>query len=146
MSKIIAITVAVVVILGAGWLWYEHFAASPEWSTPQGILLPLDTTLAGTWRSTEDSKFTREFRADGTVTDLYNNASPGVSTWNVFSATNLPEKAVSFPLEPGATYLQMVDVKTGNVLDFKVVALTANELQLIYMERGNTLDFMRVRS
>src|SRR3989344_2307119 len=51
---------------------------------PSAKMSPEAGRAVGKWRSTDDAKFTREFRADGTVTDLYEGDASATSngTWS----------------------------------------------------------------
>ncbi len=95
--------------------------------------------LIGTWISTEDSKFTREFTEYAAI-DSYDGKDTSSSPWQLFTKEEPLE--VSFPLEDGTVYIQIQDEQP---LNFKIVKLTPDELELVYMDRGNMLRFTRMR-
>src|SRR3989344_2822598 len=126
---------------------------SPPWNwgdsgegggVKQDVVLVVSESIVGKWRSIDDAKFTREFKADGTAVDLYDNKDASGATWKAF--TKEAPLSVSFPLEDSAVYIQMTMQGTqGDTLNFKLVKLTPEELELIYMDRGGTLRFRSVQ-
>src|SRR3989344_4080302 len=126
---------------------------SPPWNwgdsgegggVKQDVVLIVSESIVGKWRSIDDAKFTREFKADGTAVDLYDNKDASGATWKAF--TKEAPLSVSFPLEDSAVYIQMTMQGTqGDTLNFKLVKLTPEELELIYMDRGGTLRFRSVQ-
>jgi len=75
-GKVVLAWIIVLILIGAG-VWYYLSMPSPA-AAPIPVEQdggiggePVQSDIVGTWRSTEDAKFTREFRADGTVVDSY---------------------------------------------------------------------------
>lgn len=100
--------------------------------------------IIGTWQSVDDAKFTRVFKIDGTVTDLYGGKMTSSDTFQVF--TKAAPLDVPFPLEDGAVYVQLAaSANPADTLNFKVSKLTPEELELVYMDRGNVLRFTKVQ-
>ncbi len=99
--------------------------------------------LTGTWQSTQDAKFTREFKGDGSVVDLYGGQEQSNGAWEVF--TKAHPLNVPFPLADNAAYVQIRTVGTSDTLNFSIASLTPDSLTLTYMDRGNTLAFRRVQ-
>lgn len=105
--------------------------------------LVVSESIVGTWQSTEDAKFVREFRDGGVVVDLYDGEEVSRGTFKAF--TSVSPLQVAFPLEANAVYLQLTMEGTqSDVLNFKVAAMTESKLTLIYMDRGGALTFTRV--
>jgi hypothetical protein len=109
---------------------------------------PLDAVrhaLVGTWQNNEDTRFTREFAADGTAIDRYADdpRSAAKGTWTVFDGNAPPAEAKSYPMIPQATYLEIR--QNGDVLIYGLANLTTQSLDMIYLERGNRLSFARLK-
>ncbi len=150
-----AITIGIAVIVLAGLAYYvgtsrtaEPTAETATTTSQQTVQDPkvaeTSSAVAGEWKSTDDAKYTRTFRADGTVTDTYEGDASATTngTWTVFtSATELPV-GVSFPLDTGTSYIQVA--MNGEVFNYRVSSVTASELELIYMDRGGVLRFSKV--
>ena len=91
MNKNIGWIVAVVVALAAiTFYFWPQLSQAPAGqqtatTTPTSTGQSDTAQMAGTWRSTTDAKFTREFRADGVIYDRYEgDATAGVGgTWGV---------------------------------------------------------------
>lgn len=101
------------------------------------------TALIGLWRSKDDARFTREFRADGSAEDKYDNGGSFDRTmlsWSVFSE-KYPDSEFNYPYEDGAAYLRMDNGEYN--LFFKIIKITPEELELTYMDRGGMLIFTR---
>ena len=73
----------------------------------QDATIAVKSNIVGKWQSTEDAKFTREFKGDGTVIDMYDNGSVSNGTWVSFTSTSDKVTRVTFPLEVGVTYVQL---------------------------------------
>jgi hypothetical protein len=113
-------------------------------------LAPPDTAairvaLAGTWQSTDDTKFTRELDADGRAADRYEGdvsaTTPG--RWIVFLGSAAPPGVAGRKLEPNVVYLKLD--QNGDQLLFAIMAMSRSELRMIYLERGNLLSFVRLK-
>lgn len=105
-------------------------------------------SIVGVWKSTQDSKFTREFTNAGVIIDYYEGKAVTTGTWVAF--TNQKPLKVSFPLEKEAVYIQMTTVGNqagipDSVLNFKLTKLTPESLELIYMDRGGINTFTRIK-
>lgn len=123
------------------WNWGD---AGEGGGVKQDVVLIVSESIVGKWQSVDDVKFTREFKADGTAVDMYDNKNATSGTWKAFSKE--APFSVLFPLEDGAVYIQMTMQGTqADTLNFKLVKLTPEELELIYMDRGGTLRFVSVR-
>ncbi|HET8580892.1 MAG TPA: hypothetical protein VFL98_00275 [Candidatus Paceibacterota bacterium] len=101
-------------------------------------------TLAGEWRSTDDPKFMRTIREDGTFTDAYQGEPSATANgqWRIFDASQV-RADFPYPLDAGASYLEFDDA-SGTTLYFKIVSLATSSLALMYLDRGNMLLFDRV--
>lgn len=96
--------------------------------------------VIGTWRSDDDSKFQRTFSVDATVVDTYEgDEAVTEGRWAVFTA---PEgEPPPFPIAKGTVYLRLSFLE--EVLYFKVVALTNNNLELVFLDGGGVQNFTR---
>ena len=104
----------------------------------------VNSLIAGRWQSEEDSNFVREFKADGTAIDYYDEQPAPSQTngsWKLFSSSN-PEQ-VAFPIRENEVYLKMTFGKEN--YHFAVLAVTPEKLELMYMERGGILQFARLK-
>lgn len=109
---------------------------------------PLDVVrhaLVGTWQNTGDTRFTREFAADGTATDRYADdpRSAAKGTWLVFNGNAPPPEAKAYKMIPEATYLEIR--QNGDLLLYGLANLSAQSLEMVYLERGNRLSFARLK-
>ncbi|OGG53040.1 hypothetical protein A3H16_02385 [Candidatus Kaiserbacteria bacterium RIFCSPLOWO2_12_FULL_53_8] len=107
-----------------------------------------DPMMVGTWRSNEDAKFTREFRADGTVVDAYEGdaSASALGTWIIVDPTKEPQDMLGVPADSlmGLTVLKLT-FSNGDIMYFGVNSLTETSLALTYIGRGNTLNFTRMQ-
>jgi len=106
-----------------------------------------DPAMNGTWKSKEDAKFTREFNADGTVTDRYEGDASATMTGTYLFVdasveTDIPVPAVNL----SGTKVIKTTWPDGTILYFAVQSVTATDLALINLSgRGNILSFTRVQ-
>lgn len=166
--KVWIVIAAIVLIVGAGWYASVrgHGVATPEVTTatpsnaatttqwgndgeeggtpaPSAALAAVQASVLGTWQSTDDTQFTREFDRGGIAKDSYKGAVVSTGTWATF--TSQKPLDTPFTLEPGVVYLQMsMQGSQAPVLNFKVVKITPDELQLLYVDHGNILSFRRI--
>lgn len=111
----------------------------------QDATIAANSNIVGKWQSTEDAKFTREFKSNGTVVDMYDNGSVSNGTWASFTSASKKVTRATFPLEVGITYVQLAMTGSqADELNFKIIKLSPEELELVYMDRGNTLRFKKV--
>jgi len=100
--------------------------------------------IIGTWQSTDDPKFTREFKSDGKVIDAYDGAvKESALSWTIFTSS-MPVDGFSGEFEEGAVYLSIATLRKDE-LHFKIEQIDANNLVLIYLDRGGTLSFTKLR-
>lgn len=99
-------------------------------------------TLAGVWKSADDSNFTREFKGDGSVIDRYAGDAAAESTgaWFVYTASTAPS---GLPFVPDPQYAYVRITAGSDTYDFAVASLSATDLQLVYLERGGVLTFTK---
>ncbi|OGG49676.1 hypothetical protein A2763_03275 [Candidatus Kaiserbacteria bacterium RIFCSPHIGHO2_01_FULL_54_36] len=107
---------------------------------------PEASRAVGTWQSTEDPKFTREFRIDGTVTDMYEGdaAATANGTWS--QVIDISAEQFEFPAVDNATFLKLV-FSDGEPMYFAIAADTTDDrLVLVNLSgRGNVLTFARMQ-
>ncbi len=109
-------------------------AISPEASA-------VSRAMIGTWRGSDDPKFTREFREDGIIVDRHEGDATATKNgiWGVFTADMAPAGAAS-GLSSGVVYVQMT-IDDASVY-FTVYA--ADTLKLMYLDGGKQAVFARV--
>ncbi|MDE2071620.1 MAG: hypothetical protein KGI70_02740 [Patescibacteria group bacterium] len=122
----------------------EGGGVQPPGSQPSAEQV-VSESIVGKWQSTDDPKYVREFKGDGTAVDYYDGKAVTSGTWKAFLKADAPA-TVSFPLVDNQVYLQMkMQGSQAEFLDFKITKLTPEELQLIYLERGGVLNFKSVQ-
>jgi hypothetical protein len=100
-------------------------------------------TLIGTWQSEGNSRFTRTFAVDGSVTDRYegDESSTTKAKWRLFTAKDRDPLLDS--VVAGVTYLRMDN--GSDVTFYAIVKADRRRLQLRYADRrGFMLKFRRV--
>ena len=148
------ITIGIAVIILAGLAYYiginREPATTDETQQQQQVTqtdpkaTETSEQVVGAWKSDDDPKYTREFRADGTVTDRYEGeaSATATGTWAVFTAkTELPA-GITFQLNHDDAYIRVV--MDGEAYNYRVEKATSAELELIYMDRGGVLRFSKV--
>ena len=95
------------------------------------MISPLERSLIGTWQSTDDPKFTREFRKDFTVVDTYAGEAPIVDTgtWSAYKGSE-------------GTYIRTIF--DGEQYHFSIVSLERRKLEIIYLEGHGNYSFKRI--
>ncbi|OGG57722.1 hypothetical protein A2765_06540 [Candidatus Kaiserbacteria bacterium RIFCSPHIGHO2_01_FULL_56_24] len=161
-NKGILIGIIVLLILGTGYWFYSdsqkqgeanklaQAGSAQDTNSMQvgGEVAPgNDPAMNGTWKSKEDAKFTREFNADGTVTDRYEGDASATMTGTYMLVDASLETDIPVP---AANLSGMKVIKTtwpdGTILYFGVQSLTATDLALINLSgRGNILTFTKVQ-
>lgn len=101
--------------------------------------------LVGTWQSTDDTRFTREFDPGGHAIDRYDGDASATTEghWLVFVGSSPPKGLAGQTLDPKAYYLELD--QNGDQLVFGLVTLSRAELKMIYLTRGNLLAFVRLK-
>ncbi len=103
-------------------------------SVKPGAELIVSESIVSKWVSIDDTKFTREFRADGSITDTHNGTEVLTGSWKAVAKAD------------GAVYIEVLEPGShGEPLTFKLTKLTPEELELVYMDRGGVLRFTRVK-
>ncbi len=156
-ARLITVLILFVAVVGtAAYFYYygptrsggSNIEADPSFThvggDRQDVLLIVSESIQGEWTSSDDPRFTREFRAGGVVVDSYNGEIASQGTWQAF--TSVRPLDVAFPVEENTVYLKLVMSGTQDeALHFKIVKLTPETLDLIYMDRGGALTFTRSR-
>ncbi len=161
--KNIIIAALIIVLAGLGWHAYQKrhagvktddsAAVSPspvgefgddgeEGGTVTDTSVVVTQSILGTWRSTTDTKFVRDFKIGGVLADLYDGKTRTTGTWTVFTSLSVGAPKLAVPLEPGAVYAQIVE--GTQTLNFKITKITLESLVMVYLERGTTLSFSRI--
>ncbi len=99
--------------------------------------------LVGTWRSSDDEKYTMAIQADGDYEEFYDGSPVSEGTWSIF--TDISEKGFvagdfSFANE---LYLEKKDADTGESFYYNIAAVSENELIITYLF-GDVFRFERV--
>jgi|GEM_PF-3103847 len=108
-----------------------------------------DARMVGKWKSTEDAKFTREFRADGTIVDMYlGEESATVS--GLYAQIDTTVIAVPGVPRENLAGLTVIQIAFGddpaNPMFFGIHTLTDSELHMSNLSgRGNMLVFAKVK-
>lgn len=99
--------------------------------------------IIGSWQSTDDAKFIREFATGGVIIDHYEGVDNTSGTWSAFTSEANIE--TPFPQDAGAVYFEVVmNDFPEEVLYFELAKLTPEELELFFLGRGGVLAFTRV--
>jgi hypothetical protein len=122
--------------------------AGPARSAPSAAVPDLGTlhsALAGTWQSTDDTRFTREFDADGTSVDRYEGDTSATTAgrWMLFMGSKPPAGTAGRAFQPDVVYLRLE--QNGDVLLFALAGLSRSDMKMVYLERGNLLSFVRLK-
>lgn len=117
------------------------YAAPPA---PPPDLATLRSALAGTWQSTDDTKFTRELDGDGKAIDRYDGDTSATTPghWMIFLG-NKPPAGTARAFQPDVVYLRLD--QNGDVLLFALAGLSRSDMKMVYLERGNVLSFVRLK-
>lgn len=98
------------------------------------------STIVGLWQSIEDSKFLRQFDAEGAMLDVYDNQVIAEYTWKPFTKNN--PVVTEYPLESGSVYIQVIG--QGETSEIKVVSIATSSLELLYLGQSKISKFIRV--
>ncbi len=150
MNKVLAGIIVLLLAGGAYWFYAnpqkdDAKVTNTETSSPQAKMSPEAGRAVGKWQSSEDAKFTREFREDGTATDIYEGDASATSNGTWSQVVDVAAEPFQFPAVGDATFLKLVF--GSETYYFSVSAdTTADKLVLINLSgRGNVLSFTRVR-
>jgi hypothetical protein len=121
-------------------------AANAAPALPPPTLAAVAQFLPGTWESGTDTRFSREFRADGTVVDRVEGEGEDTQfgTWRLFTGkTPPPEFARRKDLIPDAIYLE---VREGeDTLLYGVAGVGRATLQMVDMTLGAAIIYSRLK-
>lgn len=148
-NKVLLGIVAVALVGGAYWFYTESQKEAATVSDTNAAPEQMEASpeaqgVVGKWQSADDAKFTREFRADGTVTDMYEGDAAATMSGTWSQVVNVSAEPVQLPAVGGGTFLKLV--LGGDPLYFAVSTdTTVDKLVLINLSgRGNVLTFTRV--
>ena len=154
-TKALAGIVVVLVVAGGAYWFYTDY--QKEGATAQGsksmegqqvgseVMPGNDPAMNGTWKSNEDAKFTREFNADGTVTDRYEGDAGATANGTWTTVDPAKEANIDVPLQylAGMTVVK-IHFPEGDYY-FSINSLSATNLKMTYLGgRGNVLTFTKV--
>lgn len=108
-------------------------------------LASIANALVGTWQSTDDTKFTREFDAGGRTVDRYEGDDSATTPghWSLFLGKTPPPALAGQKFDPDSVYLELD--QNGDVLLFGMAGLSRSDLKMVYLERGNLMSFTRLK-
>lgn len=112
-----------------------------------GVYAAVDPAMTGTWESKEDAKFTREFRADGTVVDRYQGDASATATGTFVT---IDPSVVEVPGIPsanlgGLTVIRIEWAGDPAPMFFSIQTMTESELHMTNLSgRGNILMFTKI--
>ncbi len=121
------------------------FAGTAQAATaPQPTLADIRGVLIGTWQNAEDTRFTREFDANGQSIDRYEGdaSSTTQGAWIVFTGQSAPAGLDNFKLAPTGVYMELQ--QTDNVLLFQISAISLSAVEMVMLQTGRTLHFTRL--
>lgn len=147
MSKAITIVIALVILAAIGYYAITESQRPAMEATSASEASTSSAQMAGTWRSTDDAKFTRTFSADGTVTDRYegDDSATDSGPYAIVDPNTVSDLPVQASALAGMTVIKADFAKTGTMY-FSINALTATSLQMTYLGgRGGLLSFTRVQ-
>ena len=118
-----------------------HAATAPA---PQLTLADIRGLLIGTWQSADDTRFTREFDANGQSIDRYEGdaSSTTQGAWVLFTGKTAPAGFGNFKLEPTGVYMELQ--QTDNILLFQISAISLSAVEMVMLQTGRTLHFTRL--
>jgi len=143
----------VVVVAGAFYFWPTLMQAPTQTETATTTAQSTDTQLTenpdmpGTWRSNEDTKFTREFRADGVVIDRYEgDASAGISgEWTAVDPVAETTLGVPAASLAGKVVIKVVWEGGVETTYFSINSLTDTTMSITDLSsQGGVTTFTRV--
>jgi hypothetical protein len=130
----------------APWNWGDPDTASADaqpGSVKPSAVLVTGESIEGTWQDNGDPKSEITLASGGAITWIYDGKDMSSGTFAVF--TKDEPKAVSFPIDADAVYLQTTDSSTAETQNFKIqLSADADTLTLIYMDRGGATTYSRV--
>lgn len=164
-QKVVIAILVIIILAGGAWLIWgkpssqpaETAAPSPVQATTPENAAPVpppgagassaDPIMVGTWKSTDDGKFTRTFRADGTVTDAYEGDASATDSGTYTTVD--PAAEAGFPA-PAANFSGMTVVKVNfekaGVMFFGINSMTETNLTMTYVGgAGKPLSFTKVK-
>jgi hypothetical protein len=146
-ALILAIIVIVLAAIAYFFLMQKTAVSQDAAVTAAPTASSTDQRLAGTWKSTDDAKYTREFSADGSVVDRYEGDDSATETGTYVQID--PSTDAGLPVPAAALAGQSViriDFPKEGAMYFSINTLTDTSLAMTYLSgRGNVLSFTRVQ-
>jgi hypothetical protein len=150
--KILIGVLVIVLLVGLGYVVYtSSFEKAEEVPVTEDVTqskLAADdqrTLLVGVWRSNDDAKFTREFRENGQVIDMYASEDTPLPTQGIWSlVTDMNAEPVDIAADIDTTVLKLEFPE--ETMYFGLASNTATTLELVYYGgRGGVLTFTKVQ-
>ncbi|HEY4488093.1 MAG TPA: hypothetical protein VJB97_01075 [Candidatus Paceibacterota bacterium] len=151
-TRILVVGIAII-ILGV----IAYYIASTRSDAPTGDTMALtvddqndsmdkyrDPMMTGKWQSKEDAKFTREFKADGSIVDTYEGDASATMTGTWVVVDPEAEMIEGVPLDTLAG-MTVIRIDFEEPLYFSLNSLSETELTMTYLGRGNILMFTKVQ-
>lgn len=135
----IAVGAFLLLTLG-GYVFRYRFYIRDAVTLPAGQVEEL--AIVAKWQGTEDPKFTREFLADGSVVDRYEDDESATQrgTWHMTLSGEIP---YSVPVDE--TKKDFTLTFNDKNYFFRVMEITRTKLVLMYLDRGNFLEFQKIK-
>lgn len=127
----IVVALFVVLVIGVATTFSVLRPMRKEESTQKSVAVEtdIDKRLIGTWKNTEDSKYTVVFMPGGRLSEQYESRTASEGTWEI---------------SPGKDLFQLKKTIDGEIFLYEIVTVTDSNLTLIYLPRGNTLTFKKM--
>lgn len=146
-NVIIGIVVVAAVAIVGYWLWTSGLPTqNGGLFAPEVTVSPEENeaiALTGVWRSTQDSNFIREFRADGILIDTYTGNEPAESTGTWSFVLGADRENLPVPADAEDTIVRVTFLE--EVMYFGLAELSSSNLILTNYSGNGILEFERVR-
>jgi hypothetical protein len=132
-------------IVPAIFLTLGGMARGDVMAPPQPPIAAVSRALVGVWQSIDDTRFSREFRADGTAVERYEGDPDGSQSgaWLLFTGSAPPPELDGHrAFVAKGVYLEIRE--NDDTMLFGITAVDRSALQMINLDRGNTLSFNRI--
>jgi hypothetical protein len=108
-------------------------------------LTAIKRMLVGTWQNNADTGFTRQFNADGTMTDRYEGDDSATihGTWIVRKGNSFPADLRGHKPPPDAVFLQLM--QNGDGILLQLAALDPQAMRVVNIMSGRDTLFLRLK-
>ncbi|MEB2781125.1 hypothetical protein [Algoriphagus persicinus] len=100
------------------------------------------TSIIGTWVSTDDTSWKRIFKTDGKCYEYYGGQLQDTYVYSIKTGGVLCSKSII--QKPNISYLELINVSNSqDKYCYEIASLSQNYLQLIYFQNGKSQRFKR---